>query len=106
MTTCSTVKIGDRDAARELSLFAENDYVTYTQAIQPTISNLRRKIQRGTYDRQKALVAWVHVAEFAAKRYAALYSDSLSPWFRLFSVAVRKLSAEELAEFFSDEIEN
>jgi len=45
----------DTILARELVLFATNDYDIYRQRIQPFIKNYARKIKAGTWDRDKGI---------------------------------------------------
>ena len=83
--------------ARELALFAENDSQIYRQSIKPTIDNLRRKVARGTYDAQKAIIAFYYVADAASRKYNKDFGYS-------FTVTERCTAAADLLDFFEDEI--
>ena len=45
----------DRDMARELALFADNNEDLYRQKIQSFISNYARKMKRGEFNKQRAI---------------------------------------------------
>lgn len=91
------------EAVRELVLFAVNDAFTYYNSIQPTLKNLRSKIERNTYDESKAPKAWEHVARVAALRYASQYCSDVK-WHQVFPADFRRVAALELMEYFDDEL--
>lgn len=91
------------EAARELYLFAMNDFQTYENAYKPTTKNMARKIARGTFDKEKAVIAFDHVATFAAKRYAEEFCSV--PYYVAFSVATRRATAEMILSDFMDGIQ-
>lgn len=59
----------NHDAARELYLYAANNWETCTRSIQPTAANMDRKRARGTFDPEWAAVAFASCAEFGARQY-------------------------------------
>ena len=59
----------DRNAYRELNLYAENDYETY-QRQQAFAASYKKKAQKGTYNPLKAEKGLRHVTDFAARKYA------------------------------------
>lgn len=91
----------DREAVRELVLYAENDSVTYFQSIVPACENLKKKVVKGVYDREKARILFNHVATFAAKRYAREFAN-VDDWFRIFTAETRRQAAVELLDSFTD----
>lgn len=74
------------DEATELELFLVNDWNSYRH-LQDCISNLERKVARGTYDNERALKIFKYPVETAAKEYAKGYG---TPWHVMFPVAVRR----------------
>lgn len=100
-----TRTIVDTDAAYELYLYADNTYRVYFSTIEPTTKNLMRKVEKGVYDHDKALVAWSHVADAAAKEYAREFK-TLNKWYELFNAATRRAAAEDFARDFENEYIN
>lgn len=94
-------KILNTDESLELTLFAENDYEVYNNAIMPVVRCLSKKFKAGTFDMTKAHKAFVNVAVFAAKKYAA---DFGGVYYRLFSPSDRRLTAASLLETYMDDI--
>ena len=90
----------DEAAARELYLFISNDGDLYRQQGLPIIKNLVAKIDRGIYDRAKAVKLYMYYAESGAKKYAKEYSGT---WNQMFSVPTRKLVAENFVKDFETE---
>jgi hypothetical protein len=86
--------------SRELAIFAINDQTCYKHA-QECIKNLKKKIVKGTYDADKALILWQYNAENAAKAYAKEFGGT---WHKLFSVTDRKEAAKEIAEHYESEL--
>lgn len=93
----------DAEAARELVLYADNTSRVYFNSILPTIENLRRKVKRGTYDKQKAVKAFGYVAEYAAKEYAREFATP-EQWHVIFNAATRRAAAAELLETNTEQI--
>lgn len=54
--------------AHELELYADNDRRVYEQ-LQVIRRNMQRKRDRGVYDSEKAVVAFMYAANFAAQLY-------------------------------------
>lgn len=94
--------IVDFAAAKELVLYAENTRKIYDLSIQ-VIANLRKKFQKGTYNAEKAVKAFEHIAEYAAKEYAREFSEP-SEWYIIFNAATRRKAAKELLEGYTEEI--
>lgn len=89
---------------RELELYAENNEELYRQRIIPILNNLARKIKRGVYDPEKALVLWKYAADDAAKRYGKELGNN--DGFKIFSPADRRAVAKELQMYYQEELEN
>lgn len=56
-------------AVRELELFTTNDADLYKQQFIPIVKNLEKKRVKGTYDRDKARLAFLNFVENASKKY-------------------------------------
>lgn len=96
----------DTQAARELSLYIENEYSlvgapnSQGKAIE---KNLLKKIQSGTFDLARSEDAWMHLMESGAKKYAKEYSSGVSDWSNIFNKPTRELVAHEFAVSFFEE---
>ena len=79
--------------ATDLELFLQNYWNSYKH-LQDCIDNLERKVQRGTYDNERALKIFKYPVETAAKQYAYLANGKreigVTPWHKMFPVAVRR----------------
>lgn len=85
--------------ATELELFLVNDWNSYRH-LQDCISNLERKVARGTYDSERAPKIFKYPVETAAKEYAKGYD---MPWHVMFPVAVRREVEQSLFNDYCDE---
>ena len=59
----------DTPEARELYLVAINSSVLYFRMLQAIEKNLEKKMQKGTFDAEKAIDAFYYVSEEAARKY-------------------------------------
>ena len=84
-------------AARELQLFAMNNYRIYKNFIVPVCANLEKKVKKGVFDSIKAEKAFLNVANCAARVYCC---DFGGIWYQVFNVATRKEFAAYLLEYF------
>ena len=83
--------------SRELFLYATNDGNIYRQMATPIINNLRKKAQKGMYDKEKAVDAWYKVATEASNKY---YKD----FGYKFSVTDRFTAAVDMADHYEEEV--
>lgn len=90
--------------SRELALSAINTYSIYTNAIQPAIRCLSKKYRAGTFDADKAVKQFYHVATYAAKEYAREFCDANTKYYKIFSTADRRLAAEDLLDYYMEDI--
>lgn len=97
--------IADMTAAHELALYIENDYTLYRQNIIPACNSLNTRIKRGTYDHEKAVKMWEHVALHGAHKYCKDFAD-YEDMPRVFNPATRREAAKELQAFFADHLIN
>ena len=91
------------DEQRELQLFIDNDGDLYRQQTTPIITNLKKKLAKGIYDRTKAEKLWSYLVESGAKKYAKDFGTDDQPRHKLFSRADRKAVAKALNDEFLDE---
>lgn len=91
----------DEHLVRELVLYAQNDGDLYRQRVQPIMANLRKKMEKGTYDPEKAIKVWQYLADDAAKRYTKEFGNN-GPHggFGIFSPADRYEAAVEFRDDF------
>jgi hypothetical protein len=93
----------DKDALRELELYAENDGTLYRQRYMPTIENIKRKVKSDKYDHKKAPKLWMYYVDEAAKKYVR----DMAPGQRvadIFSKKDREVLSQKLADWAIDEV--
>ena len=91
--------------AHELALYTVNEADLYRQRAQPIMTNLRKKIRKGTYDAVKALKLWAYLADAGAQKYTKEIGEGgPNGSYGIFSKADRALAAKELAEHYEDEL--
>lgn len=87
----------DPDMARELELYAMNDYLLYTNRRIPIIKNLEKKYKKGTFDVQKASKLWRYFVDASLQKYHKEFGSRGTKWNKLMSVPDRNLLAMNLA---------
>jgi len=96
------IKIGniptykDKDAARDVQLFADNDYMLYQQRKRPILINLGKKYKKGTYDVNKAAKLWRYYVDAALQKYHKEYGHR-GKWYDMLSVPDRNLLSLDYA---------
>ncbi len=91
--------LGGEHEARELHLYCENDGQLYRQQVEPIRKNLRKKMEKGIYDREKAKKLWMYLADNCARKYVKEFGGGM-PWHKMFSTADRREVAKEFADNF------
>lgn len=94
--------ISDPAAVTELTLYAENTQSVYNVSVS-VIQNLQKKYNKGIFDKVKAVKAFEHVAEYAAKEYIREFKEP-SKWCDMFNASTRRETAKELLNRYMDEI--
>lgn len=99
-------KYGDAngDAATELLLYIENDGDLYRQKFIPIVKNLQKKLDKGTFDSDKAIKLWMFLIDAGAKKYTKEYGSPGDKWNDLFNKATRLIVAHGFNESFLAEI--
>jgi hypothetical protein len=86
------------EESRELLLFATNDSRLYFQSIIPAIENLKKKYQKGTFDKEKAADLFYYVATAASNKYFKDYGYK-------FDVTARYTAAVDMVADYMEDIE-
>jgi hypothetical protein len=86
----------DKDAAREIQLYADSDTQLYQQRRKPILLNLSKKYLKGQYDIDKAAKLWRYYIDAALQKYQKEFGGRGS-WSNLLSVPDRNLLALEYA---------
>lgn len=87
----------DESVAAELILYSDNDGALYRQK-KEIIKNLTKKFEKGTYSHSLAPKIWMYWVESSAKKYVKEFGSPGDKWFEMFTVPVRKIAAQELAD--------
>jgi hypothetical protein len=87
----------DKDAAREIELFADNDSQLYYQYRRPILINLSKKYKKGTFDVDKAAKLWRYFIDAALKKYNKEFGSRGDKWYDLLDTNDRNLLATEYA---------
>ena len=90
----------DIETATELLVYAANDADIYKSRVEPITKNLQRKIERGIFDQEKAVKLVMYLMDDVAKKYAKVYCDIYTPWYKVFTVSDRKIAAEMWVDDF------
>lgn len=94
----------DKDAARELELYIDNDGQLHRSQAEPIRLNLRRKIANGTFNPTRSVDLWMYLTEAGAKKYHAEFGDRHTRWNDMFSRPTRLFVAKRMAlQFMQDE---
>ena len=86
----------------ELVQFTENDGNIYRQTTQPILKNLATKKAQGKYDHDRAVQAFMYLAEAGARKYVQEFSPGAS-WHEMFPMTVRRAAAEHWRDEFETE---
>lgn len=92
-------------ASAELCIYAEQNETCYRAYLLPAFKNLERKIKRGIFDLDKAILLFQKYTTVAlAKQYTLEHGSMTDKWSDIFTVSDRKQLAEYWAEKVRDEI--
>jgi hypothetical protein len=95
----------DKDAAREIELYADSDSQLYFQMKRPILINLGNKYKKGTYSIEKAAKLWRYFIDAALKKYNKEFGSRGDKWFELLNTHDRQLLALEYAQATKDEFD-
>jgi hypothetical protein len=79
--------------AKELVAFLESDEYLYEQCLLRNCERMRKKQEKGVFDREKALTGWYSVAMWGAKEYVRRMGPLGIKYYEIFSVEDRKQAA-------------
>ena len=96
----------DPVAAREISLYADNDYQLYNQRKVPILKNLGKKYKKGTFDIDRAADLWRYYIDAAMQKYHKEFGSRGDKWYELLSPSDRQLLALEYAKETKTEFDN
>ena len=92
----------DNAAVQELILCTENDGDLYRQVTQAILKNLATKKTAEKYDGEKAVQAFMYLAEAGARAYAKNF-DNEKNWHSIFPMSVRRAAATHWRDEFEKE---
>jgi hypothetical protein len=84
----------DEHAARNLKLYIENTYELYNQK-KSILANLKKRVDKGTYDPVLAAKLWLYWVDAGAKLYVKQMGDGV------FNKSTREHVAAELAKTYN-----
>ena len=87
----------DKDAAREIELYADNNGQLYYSRRKPILLNLQKKYKAGKYNVELAAKLWMYYINDAMQRYNKEFGSRGDKWSDLLSVSDRKLLAYQYA---------
>ncbi len=93
----------DESLATELELFTENDGDLYRRMTEPILKNLATKKAQGKYDSEKAVQAFMYLAEAGAKEYIRQHGSPTDVWHEMFPIGVRRIAATKWRDEFEEE---
>ena len=93
----------DESLATELELFTENDSDLYRRMTEPILKNLATKKAQGKYDSEKAVQAFMYLAEAGAKEYIRQHGSPTDVWHEMFPINVRRMAAIKWRDEFEEE---
>jgi len=96
----------DKQAVKELILYADNDGDLHKRQFVPILKNLKKKWDKGQFDEKKAVKAFLNFADEAAKKYVKEHGAPGDKVKDIFPKKVREAAAEEWAERFKEQVEN
>ena len=92
-------------AATDLCIYAEHNESCYRAYLLPAFKNLERKIKRGVFNLDKAILLFQRYTTVSlAKQYKLEHGSMTDKWSELFTVSDRKQLAEYWAEQVRDEV--
>lgn len=87
----------DKDAIREIELFANNTSDFYFKGVIPLLENYVKKKAKGTFDKQKALKGYENLIPYATRLYQKEFGDLMR-----FNPEERKIISKDFYEYYED----
>ena len=100
----SSAKSGEVDpvAADELAFCTVNDGDLYRQMTTSIITNLKKKIKDGTYNKELALKAWLNLVTVEARKYVKEFGSLGDTIDKMFNLNTRNAAAKQVAKHYED----
>ena len=95
----------DTEASRELDLYIMNNEDLYRKRFMPIVLNLKRKMNKGIYDHEKAAKLWMYLVNDAAKEYVKEFGSQSEDVKDMFPKETREKVAQDLADREKENIE-
>ena len=96
--------ITSTDDVDELVLYITNDGDLYRSRALHIISNLARKLKRGSYDKDLAIKAWQYLADDGVRKYDKEFVSGQGKLF--LDKATRTAIAKELRDYYEEQVED
>ena len=98
--------VEDRESARELEIYIENDSALYKRQMLPIFKNLMTKKARGQYQSKLASKLFMYLVDTGAKQYVKEFDSDNAKWNVVFDKATRQQVADSLTRSFESEAES
>ena len=95
--------ITSADDVTELVLYITNDADLYHQRAVPMIENLKKKVKKGTYDRELAVKLWQYLADDGVRKYDKEFGSKRGS-LTLLNKATRQEIARQLRDYYEEQI--
>lgn len=96
----------DRESARELEIYIENDAQLYKSQQLSIFKNLMAKRARGQYQSKLASKLFMYLVDNGAKKYVKEFDAPGAKWNKVFDKATRQQVADSLTRSFEAEAES
>ena len=93
----------DKQSARELQLFVDNDRQIYTRRMMPIFKNLMSKRAAGKYDPKLATKLFMYAMDDGAKAYVKMHDAPGAKWNKVFDKQTRMMAADNARREFEGE---
>ena len=93
----------DESVVAELKSFTENDGDIYRRTTTPILKNLTTKKAQGKYSSEKAVQAFMYLAEAGAREYIKQHGSPGDVWYEMFPINIRREAAREWRDEFEAE---
>ena len=88
----------------ELVNFITDDKDLYEKRVVPILKNLKKKLDKGSYDHTLAIKAWKPLADDGAKLYGKRFGSGEREGFVMFTASDRNAVAKELQNYYDEEL--
>lgn len=100
----STASINETNAST-LAKYAIEHAAVKRELTRSVVNILAHHVRQGAYSEARALKAWGHVAEMAARHYVAQHGAPGDHWRGMFNEDTRRAACALLSDHYADEID-